>query len=144
MSQAILAKAAAIVEENSVQGGEFRGQICVISLIDSEGFPTASVVTPSKSEGIYWLTFCVDLDGSKAKRIANCNRASVCFGTTEHSINLVGEAEVITSADVKREMWYDGLSFHFTGPDDPNYFVLKFTTKRYKFFVDGEEVEGAV
>ena len=144
MNQDIIAKAAAIIAENSVQGGEFRGQICVISLIDEEGFPTASVVTPARSEGIHWLTFAVDLDGSKAKRIANCNRASVCFGTTEYSINLVGEAEVITAADVKRDMWYDGLNFHFTGPDDPNYFVLKFTTKRYKFFVDGEEVAGTM
>jgi len=144
MSQDIFAKAAKIVEENSVQGGEFRGQICVISLIDEKGFPTASVVTPSKSEGLRWLTFAVDLDGNKAKRIANCNRASVCFGTTEHSINLVGEAEVITTADVKREMWYDGLGFHFTGPDDPNYFVLRFTTKRYKLFIDGEDIAGTI
>ncbi|MCL2577048.1 MAG: pyridoxamine 5'-phosphate oxidase family protein [Defluviitaleaceae bacterium] len=137
----IIAKAAKIVEQNSIKGGEFKGQVCVLSLIDAEGFPTASVLTPSKSEGINWLTLCTMLDGNGVKRIANCNRASVCF-SGEYCVNLVGEVEVITSPEVKREMWYDGLSCHFTGSDDPNYCVLKFTTKRYKLCIDGEEVEG--
>ena len=142
MNQDIIAKAAEIVKENSVHGGEAGFGICTLSLIDAEGFPTASIITPSKSDGINWITFGTMLDGNSAKRSTNCNRASVCFGTTEHCVNLVGEIEVITSDDVKREMWYDGLKMHFTGPDDPNYCVLRFTTKRYKLFIDGQDVEG--
>jgi len=144
MTQTMIAKAAELVEKNAVQGGAFQGQICTLSLIDSEGFPTASIITPSKASGIHWLTFGASLDDNKAKRIADCNHASVCFGTTEYCINLVGEIEVLTSADVKHDMWYDGLSFHFTGPDDPNYCVLRFTTKRYKLFLDGEDVAGTL
>jgi len=146
MNQNVIAKAAEIIKENSINGGDFKGQICVLSLIDEDGFPTAAVITPSKSDGINWVTLCTMLDGNMAKRSANCNRASVCFSSAEHAycINLVGEIEVITSSDIKRDMWYDGLSFHFTGADDPNYCVLKFTTKRVKLFVDGEELEGRV
>jgi len=144
MSQAIINKAAEIVEQNAVQGGDFAGQICVLSLTDEAGFPTASVLTPSKAEGIHRLTLCTGLDGNAAKRVANCNHASVCFATTEYCINLVGEVEIITAEDMKQEMWYDGLSYHFTGPDDPSYCVLKFTTKRYKLFVDGEDVAGTL
>jgi len=67
----------------------------------------------------------------------------VCFATVDHCINLVGEIEVITDLNIKQDMWYDdGLSHHFTGPDDPNYCVLKFTTKRYKLLVDFEEAAG--
>jgi len=144
MSQDIIDRATEIVLKNSVQGGEFCGQICVLSLIDAEGFPTASVITPSRSEGLWQLALCTSLDESRAKRAANCSRASVCFSSEEYCVNLVGEIEVVTSADVKREMWYDGLAFHFTGADDPRYCVLKFTTKRYKLFIDDEEIEGAV
>jgi len=143
MSQEIIAKAAEIVEKSAVRNGSYHGQICVLSLIDAEGFPTASVLTPSKADGIRQLTLCTTLDGNGAKRIKNCNRASVCFGTTEYCINLVGEIEIITADEVKRDMWYDGLNCHFSGPDDPNYCVLRFTTKRYKLFVGWEEVEGA-
>jgi len=144
MKQNSITKAIEIIQKNSVQGGEFSGQHCVLSLIDTEGFPTASVITPSMSDGINWLTFGTFLDGNRAKRAANCNRASICFTSDEYCVNLVGEIEVITSADVKCEMWYDGLSFHVTGVDDPNYCVLKFTTKRYKLFIDGEDIEGIV
>ena len=144
MNLDIIAKASAIVNENSVQGGDFSGQFCVLSLIDENGFPTASVITPSKSDGINRITFGAELDANKAKRLANCNRASVCFSTSEHCINLVGEIEIITADDVKREMWYDGLKMHFSGPDDPNYCVLRFTTKRYKLFVGYETAEGTI
>jgi len=144
MNQDIITKAAEIVNGSSVQSGEFHGQICTLSLIDDEGFPTMSVLTPSKSDGINWITLCTLLDENRAKRAANCNRAGICFATTEYCINLVGEIEVITSADVKREMWYDALKYHFTDPDDPNYSVLKFTTKRYKLFINGEEVAGTL
>ena len=142
MNQDFIAKAVKIVDENSVQGGEFRGQICVLSLTDEEGFPTSSVITPSKSDGINWITFGTLLDDNRAKRSLNCNRASVCFATTEYCVNLVGEIEVITSSDIKHEMWYDALKGFFAGPDDPNYCVLKFKTKRYKLFINGQDVEG--
>jgi len=144
MNQDVIAKAAKIVKENSVHGGEAGFGICTLSLIDEEGFPTASIITPSKSDGIHWITFGTMLDANRAKRIANEGRASVCFGTAEHCVNLVGEMEIITSEDVKREMWYDGLGHHFTGPEDPNYCVLKFTTKRYKLFLDYQEVAGVL
>jgi len=144
MSQEIIAKAAKIVKENTAHGGETGFGMCTLSLIDAQGYPTASVVTPSKAEGIHWMTFGTMLDQSRAKRVANCNRASVCFGSAEHCVNLVGEMEIITSHDVKREMWYEGLAHHFEGPDDPNYCVLKFTTKRYKLFIDFEEAAGTL
>jgi len=144
MNQNFIAKAAEIVGKNSVQGGEFHGQFCTLSLIDEEGFPTMSILTPSKSDGINCITFATLLDENRAKRAANCNRASVCFGTAEYCINLVGEIEVITSADIKHKMWYDKLKYHCAGPDDPNYCVLKFTTKRYKLFINGEDIAGTL
>jgi general stress protein 26 len=33
---------------------------------------------------------------------------------------LVGTIEVITDAEVKKEMWYDGLKDNFTRPEDTN------------------------
>lgn len=144
MNQNIINKAAAIVKENTVHGGEAGFGICTLSLIDAEGFPTASIITPSKSDGLHWITFGTMLDQNRAARIKNCNRASVCFGTAEYCINLVGEIAIITSREVRHEMWYDGLGHHFTGPDDANYCVLKFTTKRYKLFLDYEEAAGTL
>lgn len=144
MNQDMIARAADIIKGNSAHGGESGFGICTLSLIDAEGYPTASIVTPSKSDGINWMTFGTMLDQNRAKRAAGCNRASVCFGTAEYCINLVGEVEIITAQEVKHEMWYDGLSHHFTGADDPNYCVLKFTAKRYKLFLDFVDAEDTV
>lgn len=144
MNPKMMNKAAAIIKENSAHGTETGFGICTLSLIDAEGFPTASIITPSKSDGISWITFGTMVDQNRAKRVAECNRASICFGTAEYCVNLVGEIEIITAAEVKHEMWYDGLGYHFTGPEDPNYCVLKFTTKRYKFFLENENMEGTI
>lgn len=144
MGQDILTKITEIIEKSTVQNGVFKGEICVLSLIDEEGFPTMSTVTPSKSDGIKWITFGTILGHNRAKRSAANKNASVCFSSNAYCVNLVGEIEVITSPDIKHDMWYDGLYGFFTNPDDPNYCVLKFTTKRYKLFVDGEETEGTI
>ncbi|MCL1846114.1 MAG: general stress protein [Defluviitaleaceae bacterium] len=138
----ILERIAGIVEKNAIQGGEFTGQICVLSLIDEDGFPTAAVLTPSRANGCRVLTFATLLDGNAAKRAAACGRASVCFASAAHCINLVGEIEVLTSAEARRETWYDALSHHHSGADDPNYGVLKFTTKRCKYFFTDDASEG--
>ena len=59
----------------------------------------------------------------------------------EYCLNLVGEIEVVTEQNIKSELWYNGLAEHYPdGATDPNYCVLKFTTKRYKLFVDWQEV----
>jgi len=144
MGQEIIAKAAKIVEENAAKDGKYQGGISTVSLIDEAGFPTASVISPSKFDGINWITFGTNINYNNVKRIRSNNRAAVSFSTAEYCVNLVGEMEIITSSDIKREMWYDGLAHHFTDADDPNYCVLKFSTKRYKLFIDGEEVAGTL
>ncbi|MCL2353158.1 MAG: pyridoxamine 5'-phosphate oxidase family protein [Defluviitaleaceae bacterium] len=145
MSQDFIVKASEIIKANTAHGENGFG-FCTISLIDEDGFPTATVATPAKSDGIKWMTFGAMLDGNKAKRVVKNNRASISFATMEYGINLVGEVEILTDKAIKDEMWYDGLSAHFeTGkPCDHNYCVLKFTTKRYKLFLDFQEVEGTL
>jgi len=115
---------------------------CVLALIDDEGYPTASTITPSRAEGLRRLTFCTGLESDKAKRIMKCGRAAVCFNSAAHNVTLVGTIEVVTAPEVKKEMWYDDLSFHFSGPEDPGYCVLRFTARRYNLFVDWQEIKG--
>ena len=144
MSKGIIAKAEEIIRQNtahnSLEGSE---PYCVLALIDKDGYPTASTITASKAHGINWITFCTGLKGNKAKRIANCNRASVCFNRDgAYNITLVGTIEVVTDLAIKEEMWYPGMGQHFNGPDNPDYCVLRFKTNRYNLLVDWQEAEG--
>ena len=119
---------------------------CVLALIDFDDYPTASTITVSKNNGINWLTFCTGIGSPKSKRIEKSNKASVCFFSSEplFNITLVGKIEIITDLKIKKEMWYDGLKNHFSGYEDENYCVLKFTTERYKIFIDYTEENGII
>jgi general stress protein 26 len=112
--------------------------------LDLDGYPTASTISVSKNEKIKWLTFCTFVDGNKIKRIERSNLASVCFFSSEtmYNITLTGKIEVITDPKVKQEMWYEQLEGQFSGPEDENYCVLKFTTERYNISFDFEVETG--
>ncbi len=137
MEKEILKKAGEIVEKNT--GAE---SYCVLALIDTDGYPAASTISASKADGINWITFCTGYGSPKTNRIDNCKQASVCFNSPEYNISLIGDIEVVTDPEVKKEMWYSGLANHFNGPEDPNYCVLRFTTKRYNLLVDWQELRG--
>jgi len=138
MDQKIVDRAAEIISAKRLY--------CVLALIDLDGYPTASAITVSKNNGINWLTFCTGLDSIKTKRIKQCNRASICFSSLDpvYNITLIGKIETITDPDIKKEMWYDDLKYNFTGPDDPNYCVLKFKTERYKLMIGDEAITTGV
>ncbi|MDD4076336.1 MAG: pyridoxamine 5'-phosphate oxidase family protein [Eubacteriales bacterium] len=117
---------------------------CTLALLDKDGYPTASTISISESEGIRWLTFCTGLTSNKANRIRECNRASVCINALQYNITLVGTVEILTGTDIKKEMWYEALSHHFNGPQDPGYCVLRFNTERYNLLIDWQSEEGTL
>lgn len=119
MNREIINKAEEIIERNT---GET--SYCVLALIDKDGYPTASTITASKADGINCIYFCTGHGGNRTNRIDKCNRASICFNAKDYNITLVGTIEILTDADMKSKMWYDGLANHFSGPEDPNYCVL--------------------
>ena len=139
MHEEIIARAGEIVQKNT---GE--NSYCVLALVDLDGYPTASTITASKANGIKWLTFCTGLGSIRTNRIDKCNRASVCFNAEDYNITLVGTMEILTDLDIKKEMWYEGLTNHFSGPEDPNYCVLRFNTQRYNLLVDWKEARGVL
>jgi len=144
MNQEIIAKANEIINASNGNKGGWEKGICTLALIDEDGYPTASTLSIGKSDGINWLTFVTGLASNKAKRIQKCNKASVCMNSAEYNITLVGTVEVLTDAEIKKDTWYSGCEYHFSGVDDPNYCVIRFTAKRYNLFIGDEEVAGTL
>ena len=139
MNEEIIKKAGEIVEKSTGESA-----YCVLSLIDLDGYPTASTITASKADGINWIMFCTGMGGTRTNRINKCNRASVCFNADDYNITLVGTIEILNDPDVKKEMWYDGLANHFSGPEDTNYCVLRFKTQRYNLLINWKEAKGII
>ena len=134
----LIQKASEIIQSNCGEDG-----CCSLTLMDTDGRPTTTTITPSKAEGIRWITFCTGF-GTRTERIQLCKDACVCFNAPNYHISLKGRMEVITDTDVKREMWYGGMANHFAGPDDPGYVVLKFVADSYNLFIDWEGAKGNI
>lgn len=146
MSKEIIAKAGEIINSKTgYVGGGMEGY-AALALIDENGYPTASTLTICKADGIKWLTFCTSLGRDSAKRAGKCNRASVCINTSEYNITLVGTVEVLTDLESKKENWLPVMDdgSHWSGPDDPEFCVLRFKTERYSLFVGYEEAKGTL
>lgn len=139
MNEKIIERAGEIIE-GRIGGPQ---NFCTLAFVDLDGYPHTTTISISKADGIKWLTFCTGT-GAKSGIIEHCNKASVCINSAEYHIALTGTVEQTIDPEVKKEMWYDGLKNHFSGYDDPNYCVLKFTTERYSLLVDWQEARGSL
>lgn len=140
-NQEIIAKAGEIIAQHAA--GEHN--YCTLTSIGSDGFPASTTISVAKSEGVRWLTLCTGVGAPSALRFRSNPKACVCFnydGDRMYHIALMGEVEICTGLETKRDMWYEGLANHFSGPEDENLAVLRFTTKSYSLWVDFTEVRG--
>jgi len=112
---------------------------CALALIEPDGFPANSIITVAQRDGLNWVTFCTGLTARRTARIRHSDRASACFCDGANNVTLTGTIEILTDPETKKANWYAGLENHFSGYDDPNYCVLKLTTRRISLFVDWQE-----
>jgi len=143
MSNELIARASEVIATRMWKGAEDYAQFySTLALIDLDGYPATTTMSISKQDGIQHLYFTTSLDSNVVKRIQQCNRASVCVNSAEYHISLVGTIEILTNLKIKQELWYEGISGYFSGPEDPNYCVLRFTTERYNLFIDDKVAIG--
>lgn len=138
VQEQLIQKASEIIQSNCNENG-----YCALTLMDTDGRPTATTITPAKAEGIQWIAFCTGY-GTRTERIQLCKDACVCFNSPKYHVSLKGSMEIITNADVKKEMWYEGMGKHFGGPEDPGYVVLKFVADSYNLFIDWQSAKGKI
>ena len=138
IQEQLIQKASEIIQSNCNENG-----YCALTLMDMDGRPTTTTITPAKAEGIQWIAFCTGF-GTRTERIQLCKDACVCFNSPKYHISLKGNMEIITDADVKREMWYEGMANHFDSPEDEGYVVLKFVADSYNLFIDWQSAKGII
>jgi len=146
MSQEIIKRASELINSKAeYRAGGMEGY-AALSLIDVNGFPSATTFCITRADGINWLTFNTATDRPYAERISKNNKACVCINSSEYTINLVGYAEALTDPESIKENWLPLMDDmpHWSGPDDPSLLILRFTTKRYTitFADDGSYAAG--
>ena len=133
MNEKIIARASELIDSMSEYKLSGMEGYAALSLIDESGYPSATTFCITKADGIKWLTFNTALDRPYAERISKNNKACVCINSSAYTINLVGTVEACTDMETKKENWFPFFdnAGHWTGVDDPNLLILRFTTERY-------------
>ena len=113
---------------------------CLLGSIDEEGFPnTRAMLKPRKFEGYKTLYFSTNTSSNKIKHYQNNNKASVYFydGLLFKGVMLIGEIEILTEQKYKDMLWEKGDTLYYPkGITDPDYIVLKFTTKQVRTYAN--------
>jgi len=144
---ATINRAKEFIKNRCVNGGTVGGDaFCTISLIDLDGYPTAATITPASSDGgIETIWFGTSLDSNKVRRIKKKPKACICFNSGEVNISLVGDIEIVSDLETKKEVLYEEIAempYYPQGIKDPNLIALKFITKRFDiWFGDTESWE---
>jgi len=112
------------------------------SVLDENGYPSASAIWLMGHDNIAEIYFSTPAGSNKYKRLQKSNKASICTYAEFSTLTLVGEAEILTDQESKTKHWQEPFIHIYPGGDtDPNYCVIKFTTKRVSLHINHEGAE---
>ncbi len=95
---------------------------------------------PQEDLTLYATSFA---SARKIKQIKQNNNVDVTFGADPTNymlpyVNVEGTAEILTDQETKNKCWYKLLEQFFSGPEDPNYVVVKVTPGSIEYMPAGE------
>lgn len=130
MNNELVSKAEAIMRNASV---------ATIAKIDDMGYPRASTISNIKTDGVKIAWFSTGLRSSKVKFFIRNSKASVCYREGGNNVTLIGDIEILTDPELKKQLWLDWFINHFPGGfTDPDYCILKFKTREAILWIDNQ------
>lgn len=116
-------------------------QMSTLGLIDDAGRPFVSVVLAYRHTGLKEFWISTGLDSKKVACLRHNSNAGLCYYNENMNVTLSGVAEVITDAEVKKDMWEDWMHNYYEGPEHEQYCLIKLTVQNARLFMNGENVE---
>ena len=111
--------------------------LCTLATVTEDGKPWVRYMILSADEHltIWGATF---VSFRKVGQIRKNPEVHLTTGakdmeTAESYLQIQARAEILTDAATKRAFWSDYLKNIFSGPDDPNYVVCRFTPYRIEY-----------
>lgn len=117
-------------------------KISFIGSIDENGFPNIkAMLKPRQHNGLKEFYFSTNTSALRTGQYLRDPHASIYFyrkGLIKYEgVMLVGKMEVLTDQETKDKLWRKGDTlFYKGGKTDPDYCVLRFTTKTGRYYCD--------
>jgi general stress protein 26 len=114
--------------------------VSFIGSIDEDGFPNMkAMLPPRKREGIKAFWFTTNTSSMRVAQYRQNPKACVYFYDKRffRGVMLKGSMEVLDDAETKEMIWQDGDTMYYPGGvTDPDYCVLKFTTRSGRYYAN--------
>jgi general stress protein 26 len=124
VSKDLIKKGLSIVEKSSNT---------IISSVDEDGFPNLkAMLRPRENDELKVFYFTTNTSSMRVTQYLKNSKASIYFydSSSFRGIMLKGLMEVLQDQPTKDKIWRDGDTMYYSkGITDPDYCVLKFTTK---------------
>ena len=115
-------------------------QLAVLATL-YEGKPWVRyVMTHAKGLTLYVTTFLGSRKVAQIKADPNVH-VTLGGGSPEEErpyVQVAATADILTDSEIKREMWVDYLSQFFSGPEDPNYAVIRISPSLIELMEPGK------
>ncbi|WP_068613817.1 pyridoxamine 5'-phosphate oxidase family protein [Paenibacillus tuaregi] len=89
------------------------------------------------------IYLATDRKTHKVEELKNNPKAALLLGYeqggTGDVVEIEGEASVSDAQDLKSKVWRDDFKPYLSGPDDPDYVVIKLTPSRIEFAAKGSD-----
>ena len=104
----------------------------MVGSIDGEGYPNIKAMLNLETEGLKTIYFGTNTSTKRVSAFLKNPKASVYFmdPVQFQGLMLVGDMEVLSDPESKKRLWREGFEIYYPlGVTDPDYTVLRFTTK---------------
>jgi general stress protein 26 len=126
----------------------------IISLLDSQKTGTLATVSNNRPYSRYMnfyhegltLYTATNSDTHKVEDIKANPNVHILLGYEGNGLGdafleIEGLADLSDSGELKQKLWKPDFDKWFTGPDDPNYIILKIVPEKIRFMNEGEPQE---
>lgn len=114
-----------------------RPTVAVLATVTEDKRPWARYMAPTADENLdFWMSSFTD--SRKTAQIRNNPHVHLTTGVTDMEtasayLQVEGDAQVITDQAVKNANWDERMRKYFRGPDDPDYCVIKISSRRIEY-----------
>ena len=111
--------------------------IGMLGTINEEGYPNIKAMIKVETEGLKIVWFSTNTSSKRISQLRNNPKSCVYFHDEKNfkGLMLVGEIEILTDQKSRERLWKEGCEIYYPlGVTDPDYSVLRFTTKWANYY----------
>jgi general stress protein 26 len=108
-----------------------RSKVAMLGTMGKDGFPEIRAMLKTGNDGLKTIWFSTNASSRKVRQIQEDSRACIYFADNARfkGLRLIGNAAIILGQEDKKSLWQDWFSQYYTGPEDPDYAMVRFTTE---------------